>query len=116
VARWGKVPAIVKDTPGFIVNRVARSYYLESLRCVEEGAADIAAIDRLMEAQGFKMGPFRLMDLIGVETNHAVSRTVWEANFQPAHLKPSVLQHQKVDAGHFGRKTGKGFYNYEQTE
>jgi 3-hydroxybutyryl-CoA dehydrogenase len=109
----GKTPVLVQDEPGFVVNRVARHYYLESLKLYEERVADFTAIDRLMEASGFKMGPFKLMDLIGVETNHEVTKSLWDAFFRDEKFRPSRVQQKKVDAGHFGRKTGRGFYSYE---
>lgn len=109
----GKTPVLVKDEPGFVVNRVARHFYLESLKIYEERVADYTAIDRLMEASGFKMGPFKLMDLIGVETNHEVTKSLWDAFFRDEKFRPSRVQQKKVDAGHFGRKTGRGFYTYE---
>jgi 3-hydroxybutyryl-CoA dehydrogenase len=109
----GKTPVLVKDEPGFVVNRVARHFYLESLKIYEERVADYTAIDRLMEASGFKMGPFKLMDLIGVETNHEVTKSLWDAFFRDEKFRPSRIQQKKVDAGHFGRKTGRGFYTYE---
>lgn len=108
----GKTTVVCKDAPGFIVNRVARPYYLESMRLVEKGLADPAQVDRLLEATGFKMGPFRLMDLIGMDVNFAVSNIVWEALGKPPRLTPSALQQQKLSNGHLGRKTGKGFYEY----
>jgi 3-hydroxybutyryl-CoA dehydrogenase len=111
--RLSKTPVLVKDEPGFIVNRVARHFYLESLKLYEEHVADFTAIDRLMEASGFKMGPFKLMDLIGVETNHEVTKSLWDAFFRDEKFRPSRVQQKKVDAGHFGRKTGRGFYSYE---
>jgi 3-hydroxyacyl-CoA dehydrogenase/nucleoside-diphosphate-sugar epimerase len=111
--QMGKIPVRCKDAPGFIVNHVARPYYLEALRMVEQGLSDAATIDTLLEASGFRMGPFRLMDLIGNDINYAVSGSVYEAMGRPERLKPSVLQGQKVSAGELGRKTGKGWYAYD---
>ncbi len=108
----GKIPVVCRDAPGFIVNRVARPYYIESLRMVEEGVAGIATVDRLLEATGFKMGPFRLMDLIGNDVNYAVSCSVYDQLGQPERLKPSRLQKEKVDTGLLGKKTGQGYYTY----
>ncbi len=108
----GKTPVICKDSPGFIVNRVARPYYLEAMKLVEEGIATIETVDAVLEASGFKMGPFKLMDLIGMDINYAVSNIVYDALGKPERLKPSVLQKEKVDAGDLGKKTGKGFYSY----
>ncbi|MES2778134.1 MAG: 3-hydroxyacyl-CoA dehydrogenase NAD-binding domain-containing protein [Bacteroidota bacterium] len=108
----GKTPVKCKDAPGFIVNRVARPYYLEAMKLVEQGIATIETVDAVMEASGFKMGPFKLMDLIGMDINYAVSNIVWDALGQPERLKPSILQKEKVEAGDLGRKTGKGFYEY----
>ena len=108
----GKEPVVCRDAPGFIVNRVARPYYIESLRLAEEGVADFATIDRLLEARGFKMGPFRLMDLIGNDINYAVSCSVYDQLGNPVRLKPSYLQKEKVEQGALGRKSGKGYYNY----
>jgi 3-hydroxybutyryl-CoA dehydrogenase len=108
----GKTPVLCKDAPGFIVNHVARPYYLEALRLLEQGVADVADIDALMEASGFKMGPFRLMDLIGNDINYAVSCSVWEAMGKPSRLQPSPIQEQKVQDGELGRKSGKGYYTY----
>jgi 3-hydroxybutyryl-CoA dehydrogenase len=110
----GKTPALAKDVPGFIVNRVARNYYLESMRLVEEGASSFEQTDALMQAAGFKMGPFELVDLIGVDTNYAVTLSVWEQYFHEPRFAPALLQKQYVDAGLFGRKTGEGFYKYEE--
>jgi 3-hydroxybutyryl-CoA dehydrogenase len=109
---WGKTSVVCKDAPGFIVNRVARPYYLEAMRLVEMGLADPATIDQVMEASGFKMGPFRLMDLIGIDINYNVSRLVYNALDQPERLKPSPLQKEKMDEGKLGRKSGEGFYSY----
>jgi 3-hydroxybutyryl-CoA dehydrogenase len=110
----GKVPVVCKDSPGFIVNRVARPYYIESLRLAEEGIASYEVIDRLLESKGFKMGPFRLMDLIGNDINYAVSCSVYEQLGQPERLKPSYLQKEKVEKGELGKKTGKGYYGPEE--
>ena len=109
----GKTAVYAKDAPGFIVNRVARHYYVEGLKCAEEQVADFTAIDRLCEASGFKLGPYRLMDLIGVETNFSVTSSMYAQFHMDGKFRPSRIQQQKVDAGHFGRKTGKGFYDYE---
>ena len=111
--RLGKTPVRAADAPGFIVNRVARHYYVESLLAVEEGVASLEVVDELLEASGFKMGPFRLMDLIGVDTNFAVTSAMFNSFFQNGKFRPSRLQQQKVDAGHHGRKSGQGFYRYE---
>ncbi|HEY0041544.1 MAG TPA: 3-hydroxyacyl-CoA dehydrogenase NAD-binding domain-containing protein, partial [Flavisolibacter sp.] len=109
----GKVPVVCKDSPGFIVNRVARPYYIESLRLAEEGKASYEAIDRLLESNGFKMGPFKLMDLIGNDINYAVSCSVYEQLNNPERLMPSYLQKEKVEKGELGKKAGKGYYNYQ---
>lgn len=107
-----KVPVLCKDAPGFIVNRIARHYYLEAMHLVENNLATLENVDAAMEAAGFKMGPFKLMDLIGMDVNLAVSTSLYEA-FDKAHrFKPSALQVEKVNKGELGRKTGKGFYNY----
>ncbi|MFZ2785340.1 MAG: 3-hydroxyacyl-CoA dehydrogenase NAD-binding domain-containing protein [Sediminibacterium sp.] len=110
--RLGKAPVVCKDAPGFIVNRVARHYYLEAMEMVEKGLVTIEQADALMEAAGFKMGPFRLMDLIGLDINYSVSNIVWEALGRPERLTPSSLQKAKVDQGNLGKKTGEGFYQY----
>ncbi len=109
----GKVPVLCRDAPGFIVNRVARPYYIESLRLAEEKTAAYPVIDRIMEATGFRMGPFRLMDLIGNDINYAVSCSVYEQLNRPGRLQPSYLQEEKVKSGELGRKTKKGYYDYE---
>ncbi len=108
----GKTPVNAADSPGFIVNRVARHFYVESLKIVEEGVSTVEGLDRLMEASGFKMGPFKLMDLIGVDTNFSVTTSMFNAFHQDSKFRPSRIQQQKVDAGHWGRKSGKGFYTY----
>jgi 3-hydroxybutyryl-CoA dehydrogenase len=111
----GKTPVLARDVPGFIVNRVARNFYLESMRLAQEGTASIECIDKLMRAAGFKMGPFELVDLIGVDTNYAVSVSVWEQYFYEPRFAPALLQRQYVEAGLHGRKTGEGFYKYDAT-
>lgn len=112
--KLGKTAVMAKDSPGFIVNRVARHFYVEGLKLLEEGVADVETIDKLMQASGFKMGPFELMDLIGVDTNYAVTSSMFEAFHYDAKFRPSRIQQQKVDAGHHGRKSGKGFYTYDK--
>jgi 3-hydroxybutyryl-CoA dehydrogenase len=108
----GKVPVICKDAPGFIVNRVARHYYLEAMQMVEKGLITAEQADAAMEAAGFKMGPFKLMDLIGLDINYSVSNIVWEALGRPERLTPSPLQQAKLREGKLGKKTGEGFYKY----
>lgn len=110
--KMGKTAVLTKDTPGFIVNRVARHYYVEALQLLEEGVADYAAIDDLLEASGFKMGPFKLMDLIGMDINFSVTQSIFNSFHYAPRFRPSRIQQQKVDAGYLGRKTGKGFYEY----
>ncbi len=107
-----KIPVRCSDAPGFIVNRVARHFYLEAMYMVENRHLNIEQADAIMEAAGFKMGPFKLMDLIGLDINYSVSNIVWEALQKPKRLMPSSLQKEKVDAGDLGKKTRKGFYNY----
>ena len=111
VKKMGKTPVICKDSPGFIVNRVARPYYIEALRLAEAGA-DLAQIDRLLENNGFKLGAFKLMDLIGNDINYAVSCSVYEQLGNPERLKPSFIQKEKVEKGELGKKSGQGYYNY----
>ena len=108
----GKTPVLCKDFPGFVVNRVARPFYLESLRLIEEGYSEFSTIDALLESAGFKMGPFKLMDLIGNDINFAVSCSVFEQLGEPPRLKPSRIQEEKVIRGELGRKTGRGYYEY----
>lgn len=110
---WGKTTVLTKDTPGFIVNRVARSYYGESIRIYEEGIADFATIDHALKtAGGFRMGPFELMDFIGNDINYKVTETVWEQFFYEPRFKPSFTQKRLYEAKRFGRKTGRGYYDY----
>lgn len=113
VKLFGKTPVLAKDSPGFIVNRVARQFYVESLKVVEDGVASYEDIDQLMESTGFKMGPFKLMDLIGIDINFAVTSTLYNGFYQDPKFRPSRIQELKVSIGHLGRKSGKGFYNYE---
>ncbi len=114
---WNKTIAVVKDTPGFIVNRVARPFYGEALRIYEEGIADFITIDSAMKEQGgFRMGPFELMDFIGNDVNYTVTETVYNAFYQDPRYKPSFTQQRLSEAGYLGRKTGKGYYNYSSTE
>ena len=110
----GKSPVLAKDTPGFIVNRIARPFYGESIRIYEEGIADFATIDWVMKESGFKMGPFELMDLIGNDINYTVTETVWSQLFFDARYKPSLTQKRLFEAKRFGRKSGQGYYNYAQ--
>jgi 3-hydroxybutyryl-CoA dehydrogenase len=107
-----KTPVLCKDSPGFIVNRVARPYYIESLRLAEEDVGDYRTIDSILESTGFKMGPFKLMDLIGNDINYAVSCSVYDQLGQPERLTPSSIQKEKVDMNELGKKTGKGYYDY----
>ncbi len=112
---WGKVPVIAKDIPGFIVNRIARPYYGEALRIVEENLATPEQVDDAMRTLGnFRMGPFELMDLIGVDVNFSVTTTVYKDYFYDPKYKPSLLQQRMSEAKLHGRKTGRGFYNYSE--
>lgn len=110
---WKKVTVVAKDTPGFIVNRVARPFYGEAIRIYEEGIADMATIDWAMkEIGGFRMGPFELMDYIGNDINYTVTETVWTAFYYDPRYKPSFTQKRMMEAGYLGRKTGRGYYDY----
>ncbi len=112
---WGKSTVIAKDTPGFIVNRVARPFYSESIKMLEEGVADMVTIDwALEEIGGFRMGPFKLMDLIGHDVNYVVTETVWTQFYYDPRFKPSITQKRLLEAGLLGRKAGRGFYSYAE--
>lgn len=115
VATIGKTPVLVKDTPGFIVNRVARLFYLESMKIVNERIATPDQIDRIMRQMGnFRMGPFELMDLVGIDVNFAVTRGVFAAYFEDPRFRPQRMQQELIDAERLGRKTGWGVYPYDQ--
>ena len=114
IKSWNKTVAIAKDTPGFIVNRVARPYYGEALRIYEEGIADFATIDNAMKTIGnFRMGPFELMDFIGNDINYTVTKTVFKTFYYDSKFRPSFTQQRLAEAGYLGRKTGKGYYEYQ---
>jgi 3-hydroxybutyryl-CoA dehydrogenase len=112
VKSLNKISVICKDSPGFIVNRVARPYYIESLRLIEEGKATYENVDKLLEARGFKMGPFKLMDVIGNDINYAVSCSLYNQLNNPERLMPSKIQKEKVEKNELGKKTGSGYYQY----
>lgn len=116
-SRWGKKPVYATSTPGFIVNRVARPFYAESLRLLQEQAADAATLDALMrEAGQFRMGAFELTDLIGHDVNYAVTCSVFNAYYQDPRFLPSLIQQELVAAGRLGRKSGQGFYRYGEDD
>ena len=110
--KWGKSPVTAKDTPGFIVNRVARPFYGEAMRMLDEGIADVPTIDAAMRESGFRMGPFQLMDLIGHDVNYSVTESVFKSFYYDPRYMPSITQLKLVEAGWLGRKSGRGFYNY----
>lgn len=114
VAQLGKTAVLCKDTPAFIVNRVARPFYGEAFRLLGENAADHATIDKLLKSLGFRMGPFELIDLIGCDVNFAVTQSVYEAYFQEPKYRPHPIQQRMVESGRLGRKTGRGFYDYSE--
>ncbi|MCA9966818.1 MAG: 3-hydroxybutyryl-CoA dehydrogenase [Anaerolineales bacterium] len=113
VERMGKTAVFCQDTPAFIVNRVARPFYGEAFRMLGEGIANVATIDKLIESLGFRMGPFRLIDLIGCDVNLAVTQSTYNAYFQEPRYRPHFIQQRMVESGRLGRKTGRGFYNYK---
>ena len=114
IESWKKVAVLAKDTPGFIVNRVARPFYGEAIRIYEEGIAEIWEIDEAMREGGFKMGPFELMDFIGNDVNYTVTETVWKQFFHDPRYNPSLTQKRMVEANLLGKKTGRGYYNYDE--
>lgn len=113
VSGLNKTTVLAADSPGFIVNRVARHFYVESLRILEESVTDFKSLDDLMRATGFKLGPCQLMDLIGIETNLSVTTSMFKLFNYNSKFKPSRIQQKKVQAGYYGRKTKKGFYTYD---
>jgi len=113
VSGWGKTAVVCADSPGFIVNRVNRPFTIEALRIVEEGGASVEAVDAAIRAEGFPMGPFELMDFVGLDVNLAAATGIWHGLGEPERLRPSALQRRLVEAGHLGRKTGRGFYRWK---
>lgn len=114
IQQWGKIPVVCKDTPGFIVNRIARPYYSEAIRILEENIASVSTIDGAMKAIGFRMGPFELMDLIGHDINYAVTESVFQSLYFDPRYRPSVTQKRLTEAGWLGKKSGRGFYRYDE--
>jgi 3-hydroxybutyryl-CoA dehydrogenase len=112
ISNWGKRTILAKDTPGFVVNKVARPFYSEAIRIYEEGIATMEIIDGAMKGLGFRMGPFELMDFIGHDVNYRVTESVWKSFYYDARYKPSLSQLRLLEAGHLGRKSEKGFYTY----
>jgi 3-hydroxybutyryl-CoA dehydrogenase len=116
MTRWNKTPVLASDTPGFIVNRIARPFYGEAIRILEEGIADASTIDWAMKELGrFRMGPFELMDFIGNDVNYAVTRSVFEAFFYDPRYRPSITQRRLVESRFLGRKSGRGYYDYRDS-
>lgn len=113
VASLSKTSIVVPDRPGFLVNRVARPYYLEALRMVDEGVVSLEVVDQVMEGAGFRMGPFGVMDLVGVDVNFSVTESVYQQTFYDERYRPHRLQQQFVERGFLGQKTGRGFYRYD---
>ncbi len=113
IREWDKEPVVAPDRPGFLVNRVARPYYLEALRMVDDGIVSLETCDTIFEGVGFPMGPFRLMDLVGIDVNFAVTESVFTQTFYDARYRPHRLQQQKIRLGQLGRKSGRGFYRYD---
>lgn len=116
ISQWGKTVVVAMDTPGFIVNKVARPFYSEAIRIYEEGIADFETIDAAMTTHGFKMGPFTLMDFIGHDVNYKVTESVWKSFFYDSKYRPSFTQLRLLEAGYLGKKSGRGFYQYPKVE
>jgi 3-hydroxybutyryl-CoA dehydrogenase len=114
VKQLGKIPVLAKDTPGFIVNRVARNFYGEAFRIAGDGIATYEQVDSIIRSHGFAMGPFQLMDLIGIDVNFAVTQSVYEQFFGEERFRPHLLQQKMVEANLLGKKTGRGFYDYSE--